>query len=488
MTRKVKGQLRFSDHFGIRKTQSQLDFVDVPLDTDIELYVDPYALHVSPVDWLRTCGDLVTNYFELLLQTLRDKDEAKAFALLSNLREPNETRLGQSKGSPSGRGWGKLQAKQLYDRLSKSKAVSSGRLKDLSDFELLMPGIGSDKISDLTINVIRGELVAYTQEQCDLYGVATEQVPAGVFWNPDDQRWEAHYAHLPVYEDVGVLLVPKVAVRRQLVPDYEEFYTHYVLRFLEAEHLNAGSALVHTLKNGNPRIYKEDLRARYRLSKDFLFDFSDKHPAVLNDYKKILPEKAAEMIADESIEGKQIFSRLIDRRLGAKTLKEIQPGQADASKYQKFILGALTEIFYPVLTRAAKEQAVDDGRKRIDIFFHNSASKGFFSWLVNVHHYHAPYISIECKNYSSDPVNPEFDQLIGRLNRKRGFVGIMGCRTIEDRALMLKRCRDVVNNNDKQLILVLDDNDIIKLLDFAAAREQKKIDEYMEDRLKEILT
>jgi hypothetical protein len=85
-------------------------------------------------------------------------------------------------------------------------------------------------------------------------------------------------------------------------------------------------------------------------------------------------------------------------------------------------------------------------------------------------------------------VNPEFDQLIGRLNRKRGFVGIMGCRTIEDRALMLKRCRDVVNNNDKQLILVLDDNDIIKLLDFAAAREQKKIDEYMEDRLKEILT
>ncbi len=130
MSPKARGQHRFSDHFGIKKAQSQLDFVDIPLDTDIELYVDPYALHVSPVDWLRTCGDLVANYFELLIQTLRDQNQAKAMGLLSNLREPNETRLGQSKGSPSGRGWGRVQAKQLYDRLSRSKAVASGRLKD----------------------------------------------------------------------------------------------------------------------------------------------------------------------------------------------------------------------------------------------------------------------------------------------------------------------------------------------------------------------
>src|SRR6185503_13841595 len=151
----------------------------------------------------------------------------------------------------------------------------------------------------------------------------------------------------------------------------------------------------------------------------------------------------------------------------------------DAGKYHDFIVGSFTEIFYPVLTRATKEQPVDEGRKRIDVFFHNSASNGFFSWLVNVHHYHAPYISVECKNYSTDPVNPEFDQLLGRLNRKRGFVGIMTCRRIEDRGLMLRRCRDVVNNNDKQLIMVFDDADITALLGFAAAHEKKKIDDYL---------
>jgi len=53
---------------------------------------------------------------------------------------------------------------------------------------------------------------------------------------------------------------------------------------------------------------------------------------------------------------------------------------------------------------------------------------------------------------------------------------------------MLRRCRDVVNNNDKQLIMVFDDADITALLGFAAAHEKKKIDDYLEDRLKEILT
>jgi len=106
---------------------------------------------------------------------------------------------------------------------------------------------------------------------------------------------------------------------------------------------------------------------------------------------------------------------------------------------------------------------------------------------VNSHKYHAPYISIECKNYSSDPHNPELDQLMGRLNRKRGFVGILTCRTIENKELALKRCRDVVNNDSERLILVLDDTDICTMLGFLAANERRKIDDYLEDKLKEVL-
>ena len=49
-------------------------------------------------------------------------------------------------------------------------------------------------------------------------------------------------------------------------------------------------------------------------------------------------------------------------------------------------------------------------------------------------------------------------------------------------------CQDFVNNDDKRLILVLDDDDIIAMFEFAAAHERKKIDELLEERVKQILT
>jgi hypothetical protein len=53
---------------------------------------------------------------------------------------------------------------------------------------------------------------------------------------------------------------------------------------------------------------------------------------------------------------------------------------------------------------------------------------------------------------------------------------------------MLKRCRDVVNDGEKHIIVVLEGSDICAMLNFAAADKRKEIDEYMEDRLKNILT
>ncbi len=484
-----RGMYRFSDHFKINKKQSQLDFVDIPLDTDIRLYVDPYALHISPVDWVRTAGDLVVTYFDLLLQALKKGDKSKAMMMLSHLHEPNETRLGQSKGLPNGKGWSDGQARQLYDALARSKAIKSGLLKDIGDLELFLPGIAEDKISDLAINVIRSELVAYTQEQCELHDVPTEEVPAKAFWNPDEERWEATYAQLPVYKDEGVVLVPKVAVRQRLIPDGIEYYTHYILPFLQAEHVSAKSALVTLLRNGERKVYKKDLKAqsKYGYSKEFLLEFSEKHPRVFKSYKDILPKKVAKPETDFVIESRQREPRQVVSTDLVRDLEQIPPGRKHAGQYHDFIKGVLTEVFAPSLTRPKKEQDIDEGRKRIDISFHNSATHGFFSKLVNQHKYVVPYVPIECKNYTDDVANPEFDQMLGRLNRRRGMFGIIVCRTIVDKDAVLKRCQDVVTNDSEKAIIVLDDVDIKKLLDLAANGKTKEISEHLEDKLREVL-
>ena len=94
---------------------------------------------------------------------------------------------------------------------------------------------------------------------------------------------------------------------------------------------------------------------------------------------------------------------------------------------------------------------------------------------------------MECKNYSTDIANPEIDQLLGRLNRRRGFVGLLFCREVQDPELVLKRCRDIVSNSDKHLILVMDDGDLLKLLGHKLKGELQLIDEFLEDKLKAIL-
>jgi len=479
-----RGQFRFSDHFRLNKNQSQLDFVDIPLETDISLYIDPYALSVSGDDWLRECGNIVVNFFDHFLGVIRRDDEAESMKVIANLHEPNDTHLGLSEGRPSGRGWGGIQSRMLYERLRTSAAVRSGRLKDLTDIELLIPGIGPDKISDLTVNVLRGEFVAYTEEQCLLLGIPTEKINSGLYWNYESANWESRYANLPVYKDGRIVLVPKVAVRVRLIPDYEEFYSKFVLNFLGAEHLTANDSLVTLLKNGTSRVYKKDLKNKYKVSKRFLYEFTIEHPEVLTAYKNSIRDKGAP-IADIDIEERQLVPRQSAMPDDA-ALRKIPTGRENANTYHEFILGALTEIFYPWLTHPVKEQPIDDGRKRIDIVYNNSSESGFFSRLVQMHKIHCPYVNVECKNYAEDPANPELDQLQGRFSRKRGRFGILVCREIKDPDKLLKRLQDVVNNSEG-VIIVLEDSDISHLLTLKAENKSDEIHDHLEAKLKPIL-
>jgi hypothetical protein len=479
-----RGRYRFSDHFKLNKQQPQLDFVDIPLNTDVGLYVDPYALSVSGSDWLRECGNIMVNFFDHFLSVIRNQDQTASMKVIANLHEPNDAHLGVSKGKPSGRGWGGKQGRKLYDRLRTSAAVKSGKLSDLSEIELLIPGIGSDKISDLTINVLRGEFVAYTEEQCKLLDIPTEQVNSGLYWNYEGKSWESRYANLPVYRSGRIILVPKIAVRVRLIPDYEEYYSKFVLNFLGAEHLSANDSLVTLLKNGNTKVLKKDLKNRYKISKEFLYEFTIKHPDVLRDYKKSIRHKGTP-ISDDDIEDQQRAPREIVT-CDADALASIPAGNATASVYHKFILGALTEIFYPRLTNPSKEQEVNEGRKRIDILFNNSSEKGFFSRLVQLHKFLCPYVSVECKNYAEDPQNPELDQLQGRFSRKRGMVGFLVCRSVTKPEAMLKRLQDIVNNTDG-VIVVLDDSDISTLLRLKSLGVPEEIDTFLDSKLKPIL-
>lgn len=163
--------MRVSEYFGLGKTQAYLDFVDVPIDTDIEVFVDPTALRALTSNWGTECASLVQYYFEAVLNRMRAGKDREAQLLLSSLNERNEFHLGFSAGKSRGHGFGSKSAESVWGALSKSKASKSGLLKDLEDTCLLIEGIGRDMISDAVCNIIRGPLIKYTQDVSSFYGI-----------------------------------------------------------------------------------------------------------------------------------------------------------------------------------------------------------------------------------------------------------------------------------------------------------------------------
>lgn len=278
-------ELYFSEHFNLNVNSENLEFVNIPVNTDIERYIDPYAISKTVGLWYVEANNLIIDFFNKLLLTIKHKDETEALRLLDKLGEPNETHFGLSENKPEGCGIGKEQAHDLLKKLKGSKAIQTGYLSDLSDCELLIPGIGSDKISDITTNIIRGKLIEFTEEQCRKHGIPVTATKSNFYWDAVQDKWVQRIAMLPSYNDEPILLVPKKIAKERTVSNYRDYYNNGILEFLQDWHISMNTALVKVLKNGKRRVTKKDLRAQYKCTKDFVLEFSEKHPDVLRKYK-----------------------------------------------------------------------------------------------------------------------------------------------------------------------------------------------------------
>lgn len=473
--------MKFSQKFGIPHHQAALDFVDVDTAHDLPLFFDPNVFTNEEDPFCQACAESIRSFFATLIEAIQSKNKAAAIALLAKLNEPNEICLGWSKGRPSGRGVGRLQAQDLYDSLSKSEAARTGTIADLADCELFIDGIGPDKISDIAANIIRAHLAEYTKQQCELHGVVGLQtIPVGSSWSIQNVTWEQKYFSVPVVGSRPILLVPKRVVRwlGNLSTHHQKYYRHFVLNFLRDENLRTNSSLVHVLRNkkGVERrvVYKKDVEEKSPLSKDFLFRFSQSNPAVFEQYR-IAYEKTAQVTTKE-LYGDFDTALFCDTLISH--LKQIPPGNEDADAFHTLMIGVLEFIFFPHLSNPVKEAPIHSGRKRIDIKFVNCAEEGFFHWIHSHKKITAIWIMVECKNYSCDPANAELDQISSRFGANRGRVGILLARKFNDRARFLERCRDTVNDG-RGWVIPLVDEDVVNLLRMIKDGTRDEVDKYL---------
>ncbi|MCX6543493.1 MAG: hypothetical protein NTV05_03665 [Acidobacteria bacterium] len=473
--------MKVSEAFRLGKTQAELDFVDVDLARDAPLFVDPFAISQRLDALSQECHLTLHAFFQRVVDAIRAGQTANAHSLFLQLREPNETRLGYSRRRPQGAGIGTMQAGQLLAALQGSTAVQTGFLRSLEECELMVEGVARDKISDLTTNVIRGHLAQYTRDQCALFNIPVRPVALPPCFNRETGDWEARYLDLPVWRGAPILLVPKVLVRYDPAYEAGDYYTKYVLEFLQAEALTAASALVQTLRNGRRVVRKKDLKRDFPYSKGFLYEFSRAHPEVLARYREDLSHVERR---DRRAEVDPVDETTIAGALAA-ALPTIAPGNDHATEYHNFMIGAVEFLYFPRLVYPRKELEIHEGRKRIDIVMENSARSGPFADLAMIRHYPAAHVSFECKNYSREVGNPEIDQLSGRFSRERGKVGFLCCRQFEDRDRFIMRCRDTFRD-DRGLILPLEDETILRWLDLVRQNRRSSLDREVSDLIAEV--
>lgn len=140
--------VKVSEHFRLHRKQPTLDFVDVDIENDVRMFIDPRALRLLKTEWGKECIALVQGFFTTVMEAIRNDEDETAHRLLRTLREPNETHLGLSIAESRGRALGNESAGNVWQALSTSEAARSGLLEDLEDTVLLVDGISTDIISD----------------------------------------------------------------------------------------------------------------------------------------------------------------------------------------------------------------------------------------------------------------------------------------------------------------------------------------------------
>lgn len=338
--------MRFSEAFHMDLQQASLDFIDVPLDTDLQFFIDPTSIRALKTHWGNNLEKLVQDYFSDIMRCIRSGDFRRASVLLSSLRESNSFHLGYSAKKSSGKALGEKTAQLILESLQKSKAAQSGLLQDLEDTALTIQGIASDRISDSVCNILKLPFIEYTQKICDFYNIEMSEDRSVRVWDSVSGSWRKRRFKLPVFDDQEVILIPKLLARDKISYSHLKFYRRYIIPEIRNEHLRAGTALV-TLLRGKETVTATRIIEEFGQSKEFIEKQIVKYPDAIKQYKEELLLSPPSPLSHKSLDDS---STSINDQLSldvANIKNAIK--EKDENLYVESIKKLFLTIFYPSL-------------------------------------------------------------------------------------------------------------------------------------------
>lgn len=437
---------RITDHYGMHKSQADLDFAIQFFDEDIPLYVDPFLLWKSPSLQDQALHTAITNSFNHLNYLMKKRREEEAADTLINLSECSEIGLGVSK---SRRGV-KIRLKQANEILRLFNDVPEYSQFGFTHFEVIqlyVSGISKDRVSDIACNYIKSFLIDYTIEQSEINGIPMEGVILDAVYNYQKHSFDFNKKiRLPVNPKTKepLIFTPKRWLRFNPWINFEDYFASYCPRD----------------EIFNPNEPEERVK---------ILNFNRENYGVIEEYVKYKSRTSQDCQNDPLFSQIPVLSA---KRKLAELLK-LKTGKEDGAdmRYEDLSADLLATLFYPHLDFANTQSRTESGRHIRDLIFYNNRDVDFLDEIFN--EYDNRQLVIEMKNVKAidrDHIN----QLNRYLQPNIGRFGIFLTRNPLPKA-MYKNTIDLWSSQRKCIIAITDD-DLKLMVDVYESKQRAPVE------------
>jgi hypothetical protein len=204
--------MHLSKYLGIPGGHANLNFVDVDLDRDNLLFIDPYLNEHGSDDWSTAATHCMRAFFDTLYNAYRVNDDILVRHLLSHAGEINATKFGYGNGF-NGKGRTGIGLYECFQHLGEL-ARGIRTITKAQDIPVFVRDFAEDNLSDMLTNILHKPLNEFTLGQLAKYGIKPNGEMSYWTFDPISRTWVSARSETLLYQEKEVLLVPKGIVRK----------------------------------------------------------------------------------------------------------------------------------------------------------------------------------------------------------------------------------------------------------------------------------
>lgn len=275
-----------------RKGHVNFDFVDVQLDSDNRIFIDPAVLRNATDEWSINANRCVQSFFDSLFEALKNNQSDNLF---DHAHEQNATKFGYGNGQ---NGKGKT-ADGLEEALSKLKDLVHAipTISEGEDIPVLVEGFAEDCMSDLLTNILHEQLNIFTAQQMNRLGIPADLMKSFWTWDMENSTWKQVTRECWLYKGSELLMVPKWIVRKNYLFKAHQYLYGVIIERMRAEKGWEDMKKIDILNN----MPKNDEHWEY----ETVIQYTKQHPDALDEYHKRIPKyysRAHGIMSDEELD------------------------------------------------------------------------------------------------------------------------------------------------------------------------------------------